>query len=118
MSLVFCVLVDVFLRKTAKKDTVETRVESVQVGATHVTDTRLGLERKTRRKEGVGGGQRGEGIESKKKERTVSGMRKSSAALSYTVEWHRQAEWNSLPAESDFYLPVSHTNTSEDTMLE
>lgn len=43
MSLVFCVFVDVFLRKTAKKDAVETRVESVQVGATHVTDTRLGL---------------------------------------------------------------------------
>lgn len=45
MSLVFCVLVDVFLCKTAKKDTVETGVEPVQVGAAHVTDTRLGLKR-------------------------------------------------------------------------
>lgn len=42
MSLVFCVLVDVFLRKAAEKDAVETRVESVQVGSTHMTDTRLG----------------------------------------------------------------------------
>lgn len=56
MSLVFCVLVDVFLRKTAEKDAVETRVESVQVGATHVTDARLGLERKTQRRGGGGGG--------------------------------------------------------------
>lgn len=46
MPLVFGVLVDVFLRKTAEKDAVETRVESVQVGATHVTDTRLGLGKK------------------------------------------------------------------------
>lgn len=53
MSLVFRVLVDVFLREAAKKDAVETRVEPVQVGATHVTDTRLGLERKQTR-----GGQR------------------------------------------------------------
>lgn len=53
MSLVFRVLVDVFLRKTAEKDTVETGVEPVQVGATHVTDTRLGLEKK-KRKGGLG----------------------------------------------------------------
>lgn len=46
MSLVFRVLVDMFLGKTAKKDAVETRVESVQVGTTHVTDARLGLERR------------------------------------------------------------------------
>lgn len=57
MSLVFCVLVDVFLREAAKKDAVETRVEPVEVGATHVTDTRLGLERKQTR-----GGQRGESV--------------------------------------------------------
>lgn len=55
MSLVFCVLVDVFLRKTAEKDTVETRVESVQVGATHVTDARLGLQEKTREEGGLVG---------------------------------------------------------------
>ena len=59
-------LVDVFLRKTAEKDAVETRVESVQVGATHVTDTRLGLERNTK---GETGG-----------ERTVSVVRQSTAA--------------------------------------
>lgn len=70
MSLVFRVLVDVFLRKTAEKDTVETGVEPVQVGATHVTDTRLGLEEK---KKGVWGLR-------VRKERTVSVVRKSSAA--------------------------------------
>lgn len=70
MSLVFCVLVDVFLRKTAEKYAVETRVESVQVGATHVTDTRLGLERKTQRRKGVGGGK---GIGSKKGEDSQCG---------------------------------------------
>lgn len=59
MSLVFRVLVDVFLRKTAEKDAVETGVESVQVCATHVTDTRLGLERKTQGNgRGLGGGGR------------------------------------------------------------
>lgn len=68
MSLVFCVLVDVFLRKTAEKDAVETRVESVQVGATHVTDTRLGLERKTQGRKGDGLGTQGRGIESKEGE--------------------------------------------------
>lgn len=71
MSLVFRVLVDVFLRKTAEKDTVETGVEPVQVGATHVTDTRLGLEEK--KKKGVWGLR-------VRKERTVSVVRKSSAA--------------------------------------
>ena len=60
-------IVDVFLRKTAEKDTVETRVESVQVGATHVTDARLGLERKTQWR-GLGGGQRGKRIVSMKGE--------------------------------------------------
>lgn len=72
MSLVFCVLVDVFLRKTAEKDAVETRVKSVQVGAAHVTDTRLGLERKT---QGGGGGQKGKGIKNKKREDSQSGKR-------------------------------------------
>lgn len=46
MSLVFRVLVDVFLGETAEKDTVETRVQTVQVSTTHMTDTRLGLEGK------------------------------------------------------------------------
>lgn len=71
MSLVFCVLVDVFLRKAAEKDTVETRMESVQVGATHVTDTRLGLERErhTQGRTGGWGGDRVEkGIESTEEE--------------------------------------------------
>lgn len=55
MPLVFGVLVDVFLRKTAEKDAVETRVESVQVGATHVTDTRLGLGKKKKKQQRGGG---------------------------------------------------------------
>lgn len=52
-------LVDVFLRKTAEKDAVEAGVEPVQVCATHVTDTRLGLEGKDVRKgQGIGVGGR------------------------------------------------------------
>lgn len=69
MSLVFRVLVDVFLREAAEKDAVETRVEPVQVGATHVTDTRLGLERKQTRGRTTG-----------KERRRVSAVRESSAA--------------------------------------
>lgn len=71
MPLVFGVLVDVFLRKTAEKDAVETRVEPVQVGATHVTDTRLGLERNSKRGKGgrVGG-------RSEREEKLVSSVRK------------------------------------------
>lgn len=41
------VLVDVLLRKAAKENAVETGMESVQVGTTHVTDARLGLGRET-----------------------------------------------------------------------
>lgn len=48
-------LVDVFLRKTAEKNAVETRVESVQVGTTHVTDARLGLEEEDKREKRGGG---------------------------------------------------------------
>lgn len=47
MPLVFGVLVDVFLRKAAEENAVETGMESVQVGITHVTDARLGLGRET-----------------------------------------------------------------------
>lgn len=54
-------LVDVFLRKTAEKDAVETGVESIQVGATHVTDTRLGLERNMGGEKGDLGWTTGEG---------------------------------------------------------
>lgn len=50
MPLVLSVLVDVFPRKAAKEDAVETGMESVQVGTTHVTDARLGLERETSNK--------------------------------------------------------------------
>lgn len=50
MPLVLSVLVDVFPRKAAKKDTVQTGMESVQVGTTHVTDARLGLGRETSNK--------------------------------------------------------------------
>lgn len=45
MPLVFGVLVDVFLREAAEKDAVQAGVESVEVGAAHVTDARLGLEK-------------------------------------------------------------------------
>lgn len=47
MPLALGVLVDVFLRKAAKENAVETGMESVQVGTTHVTDARLGLGRET-----------------------------------------------------------------------
>lgn len=47
MPLVLGVLVDVFLRKAAEENAVETGMESVQVGITHVTDARLGLGRET-----------------------------------------------------------------------
>lgn len=80
MSLVFCVFVDVFLRKTAKKDAVETRVESVQVGATHVTDTRLGLGRKRPKGGGVGREQGTKRIKIKAGEDKSIFLRKSSAA--------------------------------------
>ena len=43
MSLVFGVIVDVFLAEAAEEHAVETGVESVQVGPTDMTDTRLGL---------------------------------------------------------------------------
>lgn len=43
MPLVLGVFVDVFLGEAAKEDAVETGMEPVQVGTTHVTDTRLGL---------------------------------------------------------------------------
>lgn len=80
MSLVFCVFVDVFLCKTAKKDAVETRVESVQVGATHVTDTRLGLGRRTQGITGVGREQGTKGIKIKAgKDKSII-LRKSSEA--------------------------------------
>lgn len=45
MPLVFGVLVDVFLREAAEKDAVQAGVESVEVGAAHVTNARLGLEK-------------------------------------------------------------------------
>lgn len=45
MPFVFGVLVDVFLREAAEKDAVQAGVESVEVGAAHVTDARLGLEK-------------------------------------------------------------------------
>lgn len=43
MPLALGVLVDVFLGEAAEKDAVEAGVESVEVGAAHVTDARLGL---------------------------------------------------------------------------
>lgn len=48
MSLCLRVLVNVFLCKAAKEDTVQARMKSVQVGPTHMTDARFCL------KEGVG----------------------------------------------------------------
>lgn len=44
MSFVFGVLVNVFLGEAAEEDAGEAGVEPVQVGAAHVTDTRLGLQ--------------------------------------------------------------------------
>ena len=55
MPLVFGVIVDVFLAEAAEEHAVETGVESVQVGPTDMTDTRLGLWEGRRTK---GGGQR------------------------------------------------------------
>lgn len=51
-------LVDVFLRKATKKYAVKTRMESVQVGTTHVTDTRLGLERNSKDRPALGSGEK------------------------------------------------------------
>lgn len=48
MPLVLGMLVDVFFGKAGEEDTVEAGVESVEVGATHVTDTRLGLKQKNK----------------------------------------------------------------------
>lgn len=46
MSLALGMLVDVFFGKAGKVDAVKAGVESVEVGAAHVADTRLGLEGK------------------------------------------------------------------------
>lgn len=105
MPLVFCVLVDVFLRKTAEKDAVETRMESVQVGATHVTDTRLGLERNTRGRKEVGG-ESEKGEDSQFGEKILCSRTEPSDIMDSGVG---RESGTPLPAEFDFYLPVSHT---------
>lgn len=51
MPLVLGMLVDVFFGKAGEEDAVEAGVESVEVGTTHVTDTRLGLEQKKNKQE-------------------------------------------------------------------
>lgn len=47
------VLVDVFFGKTGEEDTVEARVESVEVGAAHVADTWLGLKERWDKVKGI-----------------------------------------------------------------
>lgn len=90
MPLVLSVLVDVLPRKTAKEDTVETGMESVQVGTTHVTDARLGLGRETSNKGYL------------VRESSTVG---DNAHLRWTMA--KQTEPDSLPAQVDFYLPFT-----------
>lgn len=51
MPLVLGMLVDVFFGKAGEEDAVEAGVEPVEVGATHVTDTRLGLKEENNKQE-------------------------------------------------------------------
>lgn len=62
MPLVLGVLVDVFLGEAAEEDAVETGMEPVQVGATHVTDARLGLEGERNIRQGIFGERMGWGV--------------------------------------------------------
>lgn len=88
MPLALGVLVDVFLRKAAKENAVETGMESVQVGTTHVTDARLGLGRETPSRAIFG-------------ERVLHGG--GTAARIYDGQWRRG---------------VSHTNVTEPKRLD
>lgn len=90
MPLVLSVLVDVFPRKAAKEDAVETGMESVQVGTTHVTDARLGLGRERANKGYL------------VRESFTAG---DNAHLRWTMA--KQTETDSLPAQVDFYLPFT-----------
>lgn len=79
------------------------------MGATHVTDTRLGLERNTRGRKGVGGGggrESEKGEDSQFGENILCSRTEPSNIMDSGVD---RESGTPLPAEFHFYLPVSHT---------